>query len=133
MDNGEIYMWGRFSAATPCPGRTNFNGGPTPVLVGAGSATVPPPACPLAGAPGAQSSPQSQASAAVGPAAGAWLHRNVASIADSASDGDKIHTWPAVNDAQKDLVAENSHGFTDVEFKTSGPFSGRPAMVFTER
>jgi len=60
MDNGDIYMWGRFSAATPCPGRTNFNGGPTPVLVGAGSATVPLPACPLPGAPGALSSPQSQ-------------------------------------------------------------------------
>jgi len=68
---------------------------------------------------------------AEGSAPGSWLHLNVATIAATASEGDKIHTWPAANDAGKGLIAHNTFGFTDVEFKTSGPFSGRPAMLFT--
>merc|ERR1719336_22616 len=32
-----------------------------------------------------------------------------------------------------DMIAGNKLGLADVEFKTSGPFSGRPAMVFTGR
>jgi len=48
MDDGEVYMWGKNSAATPaCPGAYGANGGPTPRLIEGGVlGKVPPPACP---------------------------------------------------------------------------------------
>lgn len=57
MESGEVYMWGRHSSNSKCachdladqmyPGSANqYYGGPTPVLAGAETATVPLPACP---------------------------------------------------------------------------------------
>jgi len=47
MDDGEVYMWGKNSGGTACPGAYGANGGPTPRLIEGGVlGKVPPPACP---------------------------------------------------------------------------------------
>jgi hypothetical protein len=118
----------------PCPGLLPHPCGADYISQEYGGLDAPAAECTACAFPGASngaSNGPGAGSPEAGSAPGAWLHLNVATIAATASDDQQIHNWPAADDPAKDFIAHDTT--SDVVFKTSGPFSGRPAIVFTDK